>query len=48
MNPKKLETFFKTTSAGIPCTLRLGIEAVEFQLLGFYYRSRLRELGFRV
>ena len=30
VNPRKLETFLRTNSAGIPYTLLLGIEAIEF------------------
>ena len=30
VNPKKLETFLRTNSAGIPYTLLIGIEAIEF------------------
>ena len=30
VKPKKLETFLRPNSAGIPCTLLLGIGAIEF------------------
>ena len=30
VHPKKLEAFSRTSSAGIPYTLPLGIEAIEF------------------
>ena len=36
VNPIKLETGIRPNSAGIPYTLLLGIEAIGFQLFGFY------------
>ena len=39
MNPRKLETGFRTNSAGIPYALLLRIEAVGFPTFFFYHRG---------
>ena len=39
VSPKKLETFLRTNSAGIPYTLLQGLRLLSFQFFGFYYKG---------
>ena len=43
VNPIKLETGLRPNSAGIPYALLLRIEAMGFQLLGFYCKGFLKD-----